>query len=310
MKIHNCIIIGSGPSGYTAAIYASRSGLNPILYTGLQIGGQLITTTLVENFPGYENGILGPKMMQELENQAKKFGCKIFYEDIIKVNFSNKIGGIHKVYTNYKKVLSKTVIICTGASPKYLGLPSEKKYLGSGVSTCATCDGFFYKNKSVIVVGGGDSAVEEAIYLSNICAKVIVLVRKGKLQSSNVMKNRIINNKNIKILFHSELKKIEGNNGIVNSVIIINNKTEKEKSLKIDGVFIAIGHTPNSSIFNQIKKDKDNYLITDKISTKTNLPGIFAAGDVQDKIYRQAITASATGCMAALDAERYISSII
>lgn len=305
--INYCVIIGSGPAGYTAAIYAARAGLNPLLYTGMQPGGQLTTTTEVENFPGYKDGITGPKMMIDLQKQAERFGTKIFYEVINQVVFSFNHGETHTIYlSNNKIILSKSIIIATGASPKYLGLEVEKKYLGKGVSTCAICDGFFYKNNPVIVIGGGDTAIEEAIYLSKFCSKVTILVRKGFFKASKTMIDRVINNPKIKVLFYHELKDIEGNN-LIEKVVVINNQTQKLNKIIAHGVFIAIGHIPNTSIFHDIKKDELGYLITDKSSTKTNIPGIFAAGDVEDKVYRQAITAAARGCMAALDAERYLS---
>lgn len=308
-NIHTCLIIGSGPSGYTAGIYATRAGLNPILYTGLYPGGQLITTTIVENFPGYKNGVNGPQMMMDLEYQAKRFGCQVIYKTIDKVKFSPKIGGIHKVYSDGKEILTKSVIISTGASPKYLGIKEEKKYIGKGISTCATCDGFFYKNQSVIVVGGGDTAIEEAIYLSKICSKVTILVRKNQLKASKMMQERAINNSKISILFCHELKNIKDKNGVVETAVILNNVKKETFNMKIDAIFIAIGHNPNTSIFYELEKDNNGYLITKNKSTQTNFPGIFAAGDVQDSVYRQAITAAATGCIAALEAEKYISSI-
>lgn len=307
--VHSCVIMGAGPAGYTAAIYAGRANLKPILYTGMQPGGQLTTTTEVENFPGYKDGISGPIMMQDFHKQAERFGCLVIYESITKVNFSSRIGGVHKLYTSKHEIFSKSVIISTGASAKYLGLKAEKKYLGSGVSACATCDGFFYKNKNVIVVGGGDTAVEEAIYLSKLCSKVIILVRKGNFKASKMMRDRVLNNAKIEVLFNYELKDIKGEKGIVTNVIIVNNKTKKDTYIQVDGVFIAIGHIPNTSIFNQLEKDDFGYLITETGSTKTKIPGIFAAGDVQDRVYRQAITASGSGCMAALDAERYLSNL-
>lgn len=305
--VNHCVIIGSGPAGYTAAIYAARSGLNPVLYTGLQPGGQLTTTSVVENFPGYKNGISGPEMMIDLQKQAERFGTKIFYKVINQIDFSFNSGEVHKIYlSNNETVLSKSIIIATGASPKYLGLKIEEKYLGKGISTCAICDGFFYKDQPVVVIGGGDTAIEEAVYLSKICTKVTLLVRKGFFKASKLMVNRLLSYQNIETLFHYELKDIEGDN-LIEKVVIINNKTKKLKTIIANGVFIAIGHIPNTSNFNNIKKDKIGYLITDKDSTKTNIPGVFAAGDVEDKVYRQAITAAGRGCMAALDAERYLS---
>lgn len=305
--VNDCVIIGSGPAGYTAAIYAARAGLNPLLYTGIQPGGQLTTTTEVENFPGYQNGITGPKMMLDLQKQAERFGTKIFYEVVNKVIFSFDYGGIHKMYiSNDKNVLSKSVIIATGASPKYLGLEVEEKFKGKGISTCAICDGFFYKNNPVVVIGGGDTAIEESIFLSKFCSKVTILVRKGFFKASKVMVDRVMNHPKIEVLFYYELQDIKGNN-VIEKVVIINNQTQELNEIIATGVFIAIGNIPNTSIFNQIKKDELGYVITEKESTKTNVPGVFAAGDVEDKIYKQAITAAGRGCMAALDAERYLS---
>lgn len=306
--IYNCVIIGSGPAGYTAAIYAARADLSPIIYTGLQPGGQLTTTTLIDNFPGYKKGILGTQMMQDLQEQCKRFGTKIIYDTITSVNFSSNIGGIHKLYANEIEILTKSVIISTGASAKYLGLKAEKKFLGRGVSACATCDGFFYKGLPVIVVGGGDTALEEAIYLSKICSKIIILVRKGKLKASKVMIHQVTNISNIEILFYHELIDIQGNKN-VEKAIILNKEKNITTSILISGIFISIGHHPNTSIFDQIEKDNYGYLITKSKSSKTNFPGIFAAGDVQDSVYRQAITAAGSGCIAALDAEKYLSNL-
>lgn len=306
-SIQNCVIIGSGPAGYTAAIYASRAGLNPYLYTGIQPGGQLTTTTEVENFPGYKDGITGPKMMIDLQEQAKRFGTIICYNTIKKVTFNFENKRIHKIYIDNDEIIfAKSVIISTGASPKYLGLKFEDKFRGKGLSTCAICDGFFYKNNPVVVVGGGDTAIEEAIFLSKLCSQVTILVRKGFFKASKFMVDKIMNYSNIKVLFYHELQDIKGNS-IVEKVVIINNQTKETNEIVVSGVFIAIGNIPNTSIFDQIHKDELGYLITDKISTKTNIEGVFAAGDVEDKIYKQAITAAGRGCMAALDAERYLS---
>lgn len=305
-SIHDCIILGSGPAGYTAAIYASRADLKPIVYTGLNPGGQLTTTTEVENFPGYKEGITGPEMMIDLQKQAERFGTKVIYNTINRVEFSSEIGGTHKLYSSDKEILTRSVIISTGASAKYLGLEIEEKYRGRGISSCATCDGFFYKNRAVVVVGAGDTAAEEAIYLSKLCSKVTILIRKGCFRASKTMVNRIMNISNIEVLFYYELKNIKGDK-FIETVVAVNNQTQKEINIIAEGVFIAIGHQPNTSIFHQVEKDDAGYLMTEKKSTKTNLPGIFAAGDVQDKRYRQAITAAGSGCMAALDAERYLS---
>ena len=304
------IIIGSGPAGYTAAIYAARADLNPVMYTGLEPGGQLTTTTEVDNFPGYPKGVDGPTMMNELKEQAERFGTKVEIDFISKVDFSKDKGGIHKLYTqNGDEIKSKTVIITTGASAKYLGLPSEQRLIGGGVSACAVCDGFFYKNQDVAIVGGGDTAIEEATYLAKICNNVTMLVRKDHFRASKAMQNRLSNYDNIKVLFNHEVMEVMGEN-IVDGLKIKSNLTNDVSELKITGLFIAIGHSPNTDIFKGIvDMDDSGYILTDKTSTKTNIPGVFAAGDVQDKDYRQAVTAAGTGCMAALDAERYLQEI-
>ena len=306
----NTIIIGSGPAGYTAAIYAARADLNPIIYTGLEPGGQLTTTTEVDNFPGYPNGVDGPTMMNELKEQAERFGTKVEIDFISKVDFSKEKGGIHKLYTQSgDEIRSKTVIISTGASAKYLGLPSEKRLIGGGVSACAVCDGFFYKNQDVAIVGGGDTAIEEATYLAKICSKVSMLVRKDHFRASKAMQNRLANFDNIEVLFNHEIEEVIGES-VVEGIKIKNNLNSEESVLKITGLFIAIGHTPNTDIFKGlVEMDDSGYIITDKTSTKTNIHGVFAAGDVQDKDYRQAVTAAGTGCMAALDAERYLQEV-
>ena len=304
------IIIGSGPAGYTAAIYAARADLNPVMYTGLEPGGQLTTTTEVDNFPGYPQGVDGPTMMNELKEQAERFGTKVEIDFISKVDFSKDKGGIHKLYTqNGDEIKSKTVIISTGASAKYLGLPSEQRLIGGGVSACAVCDGFFYKNQDVAIVGGGDTAIEEATYLAKICNNVTMLVRKDHFRASKAMQNRLSNYDNIKVLFNHEVMEVMGEN-VVDGLKIKSNLTNDVSELKITGLFIAIGHSPNTDIFKGIvDMDDSGYILTDKTSTKTNIPGVFAAGDVQDKDYRQAVTAAGTGCMAALDAERYLQEI-
>ena len=306
----NTIIIGSGPAGYTAAIYAARADLKPIIYTGLEPGGQLTTTTEVDNFPGYPNGVDGPTMMNELKEQAERFGTKVEIDFIKKVDFSKDKGGIHKLYTqNGDEIKSKTVIISTGASAKYLGLPSEQRLIGGGVSACAVCDGFFYKSQDVAIVGGGDTAIEEATYLAKICTNVTMLVRKDHFRASKAMQNRLSNFDNIKVLFNHEVEEVVGEN-VVDGLRIKNNLTNDISELKITGLFLAIGHSPNTGIFKGlIDMDDSGYILTDKTSTKTNIPGVFAAGDVQDKDYRQAVTAAGTGCMAALDAERYLQEI-
>ena len=304
------IIIGSGPAGYTAAIYAARADLNPVIYTGLEPGGQLTTTTEVDNFPGYPQGVDGPTMMNELKEQAERFGTKVEIDFISKVDFSKDKGGMHKLYTqNGDEIKSKTVIITTGASAKYLGLPSEQRLIGGGVSACAVCDGFFYKNQDVAIVGGGDTAIEEATYLAKICNNVTMLVRKDHFRASKAMQNRLSNYDNIKVLFNHEVMEVMGEN-VVDGLKIKSNLTNDVSELKITGLFLAIGHSPNTDIFKGIvDMDDSGYILTDKTSTKTNIPGVFAAGDVQDKDYRQAVTAAGTGCMAALDAERYLQEI-
>ena len=306
----NTIIIGSGPAGYTAAIYAARADLKPIIYTGLEPGGQLTTTTDVDNFPGYPKGIDGPTMMNELKEQAERFGTEVKIDFISKVDFSKEKGGVHKLYTqNGDEIQSKTVIISTGASAKYLGLESEQRLIGGGVSACAVCDGFFYKNQDVAIVGGGDTAIEEATYLAKICSNVTMLVRKDHFRASKAMQNRLANFDNINVLFNHEIDEVIGDS-VVEGIKITNNLNDKVSDIKITGLFIAIGHSPNTDIFKgTVDMDDSGYILTDKISTKTNIPGVFAAGDVQDKDYRQAITAAGTGCMAALDAERYLQEV-
>ena len=307
-NILDCVIVGSGPSGYTAAIYAARADLKPELYTGLEPGGQLTTTTEVENFPGYPNGITGPEMMMDLQKQAERFETKVHYEMITKVEFSKEVGGVHKLWAGEKEILAKTVIISTGATAKYLRLEDEKKYSGGGVSACATCDGFFYRGKDVIVVGAGDTAAEEATYLSKLCNKVTMLVRKDHFRASKAMIHKVNNTPNIEVKFNHELIAIEGENSLVERAVVINNQTQETSKIDVHGIFIAIGHKPNTDVFaGQITLDENGYIITEGKSSKTNLPGVFAAGDVQDHIYRQAITAARSGCMAAIDAERYLS---
>lgn len=305
-----CLIIGSGPAGYTAAIYAARADLKPIMYTGLQMGGQLTTTTEVDNFPGYPNGTDGTAMMEDLKNQAERFGTEVRFGLATEVDFSKEEGGIHKITIDgVTQIEAETVIISTGATAKYLGLESEEKLKGGGVSACATCDGFFYKGQDVVVVGAGDTAAEEATYLSNICNKVTLLVRKDYMRASKAMQHRVDKTENIEVLYNTEIDEILGSN-VVEGVRAVNNQTNEKHDIPVTGVFIAIGHTPNTAIFNGIlDMDDAGYLITKGKSTKTNLPGVFAAGDVQDKEYRQAVTAAGTGCMAALDSERYLGSL-
>ena len=305
-----CLIIGSGPAGYTAAIYAARADLKPVMYTGMQMGGQLTTTTEVDNFPGYPNGTDGTAMMEDLKNQAERFGTEVRFGMVTKVDFSKEKGGIHKVIVDETiQIEANTVIISTGATAKYLGLESEQRLIGGGVSACATCDGFFYKGQDVVVVGAGDTAAEEATYLSNICNKVTILVRKDYLRASKAMQHRVNRTSNIEIKFNTEIEEVLGDN-VVEGVRVVNNITGQKEVKDITGVFIAIGHTPNTEMFKEsLDMDETGYLITKGKTTKTNLPGVFASGDVQDKEYRQAVTAAGTGCMAALDAERYLGSL-
>ena len=310
-KVENvkCLIIGSGPAGYTAAIYASRANMFPVLYQGTQPGGQLTTTNDVENFPGYPNGITGPAMMIELQEQAKRFGTDVRDGWITKVDFS---GEFHKVWVNNDKQINcETVIISTGASAKYLGLPSEQKYLklGGGVSACAVCDGFFYKNQEVVIVGAGDSACEEAHYLSKLCSKVTMLVRRDVFRASKIMANRVINTSNIEVLFNTETKEVLGDGQVVSGVKVINNKTNEISEISATGFFVAIGHKPNTDIFKDyLDLDSTGYIINIPGTSKTNVDGVFVSGDAADHVYRQAITAAGTGCMAALDAERFLAS--
>ncbi|MFT4684196.1 MAG: thioredoxin reductase (NADPH) [Urechidicola sp.] len=305
-----CLIIGSGPAGYSAAIYASRADLKPVIYTGMQMGGQLTTTTEVDNYPGYPKGTDGTMMMEDFKNQAERFGTEVRFGMVTKVNFSDKVGGIHKVIVDEtKEVEAEVIIISTGATAKYLGLESEQRLIGGGVSACATCDGFFYKGQDVVVVGAGDTAAEEATYLANICKNVTILVRKDFMRASKAMQHRVNKTKNITVLYNTELDEVIGDN-VVDGVRVVNNQTKEKTEIPVMGVFIAIGHKPNTDIFKGIlDMDEVGYLITKGKSTKTNLPGVFAAGDVQDKEYRQAVTAAGTGCMAALDSERYLGAL-
>ncbi|MBT2623219.1 thioredoxin-disulfide reductase [Chryseobacterium sp. ISL-6] len=309
-NILDCVIVGSGPSGFTAAIYAARADLKPELYTGLEPGGQLTTTTEVDNFPGYPAGITGPEMMMDLQKQAERFDTKVHYEMITKVELSKEKGGVHKLFAGNKEILAKTVIISTGATAKYLGLDDEKKYNGGGVSACATCDGFFYRGKDVVVVGAGDTAAEEATYLAKLVNNVTMLVRKDVFRASKAMIHRVENTPNIEVKFNHELIGIEGENNLVERAVVIDNQTQEKSTVDVHGIFIAIGHKPNTDIFvGQIDLDENGYILTEKGSTRTNLPGVFAAGDVQDHIYRQAITAAGSGCMAAMDAEKYLAEL-
>ena len=304
------LIIGSGPAGYTAAIYASRADLKPVLYTGMEPGGQLTTTTEVDNFPGYPDGVDGPTMMVELQKQAERFGTDVRIGLVTKVTFSNSEGGIHKVTVDSnKEIEAESIIISTGATAKYLGIPSEERLKGGGVSACAVCDGFFYKGQDVAIVGGGDTAAEEATYLSNICSKVTMIVRKGQMRASKAMQHRVESRDNIEVRYFSEIDEVLGTD-VVEGVRILNNQTNEKDEVEITGLFIAIGHKPNTEIFKgQLDMDDAGYIITKGKTTDTNCPGVFASGDVQDKDYRQAVTAAGTGCMAALDAERYLAGL-
>jgi thioredoxin reductase (NADPH) len=305
-----CLIIGSGPAGYTAAIYAARADMKPVLYTGMEPGGQLTTTTEVDNFPGYPEGIDGPTMMVDLQKQAERFGTQVRIGMITEVNFASEKGGIHTAVVDGKtRIEANTIIISTGASAKYLGLPSEQRLRGGGVSACAVCDGFFYKGQDVAIVGAGDTAAEEATYLAKICNKVTMLVRRDQMRASKAMQHRVAQTENIEVLFNSEVDEVLGDQ-VVEGLRIVNNQTKDKHEISITGLFIAIGHKPNTDIFKgQLDMDDSGYLITQTGSTHTNMPGVFASGDVQDKIYRQAITAAGTGCMAALDAERYLAEV-
>ncbi|MDA9631992.1 thioredoxin-disulfide reductase [Flavobacteriaceae bacterium] len=304
-----CLIIGSGPAGYTAAIYAARANMSPVLYQGIQPGGQLTTTNDVENFPGYPDGITGPEMMIQLQKQAERFGTDVRSGWVTKVDFKDGL----KAWVNDSEELDcETIIISTGASAKYLGLKSEQKYLklGGGVSACAVCDGFFYKNQDVIIVGAGDSACEEAHYLSKLCNKVTMLVRRDEFRASKIMQERVKKTENIDILFNTETVEVIGNDQVVDSVLVKNNKTDKQTTIPVTGFFVAIGHKPNTDIFKSyLNMDETGYIVNEAGSSKTNIPGVFVSGDAADHVYRQAITAAGTGCMAALDAERYLASL-
>lgn len=304
-----CLIIGSGPAGYTAAIYAARANMFPVLYQGTQPGGQLTTTNDVENFPGYPDGITGPAMMIELQQQAERFGTDVRDGWITKVDFS---GDIHKVWVNETtEIHCDTVIISTGASAKYLGLPSEQKYLqlGGGVSACAVCDGFFYRNQEVVIVGAGDSACEEAHYLSKLCKKVTMLVRRDEFRASQIMQARVKNTPNIEILYNTDTDEVLGDGQVVTGVRVKNNVTGNIHEIPATGFFVAIGHKPNTDIFKDyINLDATGYIINEPGTAKTNIDGVFVSGDAADHVYRQAITAAGTGCMAALDAERYLAA--
>lgn len=305
--IIQCLIIGSGPAGYTAAIYASRAGLKPVLYTGPEPGGQLMITNEVENFPGYPNGVMGPEMMEDLKNQALRFGTDVRTGMATKVDFS---GFPHKVtIDDAQEIEAATVIVSTGASAKWLGLESEQKLNGRGVSACAVCDGFFFRGQEVVVVGAGDTAAEEATYLSKLCKKVTLLVRRDVMRASQIMQKRVLNTPNIEVRWNTETLEILGEDGVT-AVKVKNIETGVIDEIPATGFFVAIGHKPNTDIFKGIlEMDENGYLITEKGSTRTNVEGVFACGDAQDHIYRQAVTAAGTGCMAALDAERYLAAL-
>lgn len=302
----NVLIIGSGPAGYTAAVYAARANLNPVLYQGSQPGGQLTITTDVENYPGYPEGVMGPQMMMDFEKQAKRFGTDIRFGMATSVDFSTY--PLRVVIDESHEIEANAVIIATGASAKWLGLPSEEKLNGKGVSACAVCDGFFFRGTDVAVVGGGDTAAEEASYLSKLCNKVYVLVRRDEMRASAIMQHRVENAKNIEVLWNTETEEILGEDE-VEAVRVINNQTGEKREIPVKGFFVAIGHKPNTEIFREfLDMDESGYIKTIPGSTRTNIEGVFAAGDAQDHIYRQAVTAAGTGCMAALDAERFLAA--
>ncbi|NBV14374.1 MAG: thioredoxin-disulfide reductase [Sphingobacteriia bacterium] len=301
----SCLIIGSGPAGYTAAIYAARAGLKPVMYTGIQPGGQLMITNDVENFPGYPEGVMGPKMMEDLRLQAVRFGTDVRYMMISETQLGQSPKWVKT--DDGKELTADTVIIATGASAKWLGIPSEERLNGFGVSACAVCDGYFFRQQEVAIVGAGDTAAEEATYLAKLCKTVHMIVRREVMRASKVMQDRVLNTPNIKVYWNSETEEILGEKA-VEGVRIINTKTQEITIIPITGFFVAIGHQPNTDIFKgQLKMEDTGYIITEGKSTKTNLPGVFACGDAQDAIYRQAVTAAGTGCMAALDAERWLS---
>lgn len=300
-----CLIIGSGPAGYTAAIYAARANLHPVVYEGIQPGGQLTTTTEIDNFPGYPEGVSGLVMMDDLKRQAQRFGTDVRFGIVTRTDLGSRPFTVE--IDNEKEIQAETLIICTGATAKYLGLPSEEKFKGQGVSACATCDGFFYKNKDVAVVGGGDTACEEATYLAGICKKVYLIVRRDVLRASKAMQERVFDTPNIEVLWNHNTKEILGDDFGVTGALLVNNKTLEEKVINIHGFFLAIGHHPNSEVFRPwVETNAEGYIITDGRTQRTNVPGVFAAGDVQDPQYRQAIVAAASGCKAAMDVERFL----
>lgn len=306
-EIHDLVIIGSGPAGYTAAIYAARANLKPVLYSGMQPGGQLTITTDVENYPGYKDGVLGPQMMKDFEHQASRMGADLRWGSISKVDFSVRPFRLEVDEDHW--IGAKAVIISTGASAKWLGIPSEERLNGFGVSACAVCDGFFFKGKEVAIVGAGDTAAEEALYLANICSQVHMVVRRDEMRASKIMQERVLRKDNIKIHWNSETDEILGDKR-VEGLRIVNNKTQEKMEIPVSAFFVAIGHEPNSGIFKEyLTTDEQGYIITRPGTTHTNMEGVFACGDVQDKHYRQAVTAAGSGCMAALDAERYLGQL-
>jgi thioredoxin reductase (NADPH) len=300
-----CLIIGSGPAGYTAAIYAARAGMEPVIYTGQEPGGQLMITTDVENYPGYPEGVLGPQMMEDFRKQAERFDTDVRYAMIEKVDFT---GPVHKAWADDgHEIHANTIVIATGASAQWLGLETEQEFMNKGVSACAVCDGFFFRGKEVAIVGGGDTAAEEAMYLSKLCPKVHMLVRRDELRASKIMQTRVFNAENIIVHWNTEARTIKGDE-VVNAVEVENNKTGEMTTLNVDGFFVAIGHKPNTAIFKDwLETDDTGYLIAVPGTSKTKVKGVFVSGDAQDKVYRQAVTAAGTGCMAALDAERYLT---
>jgi len=305
-NIKKCVIIGSGPAGYSAAIYASRANLYPIVYTGPEPGGQLTITTDVENYPGYPNGVQGPEMMEEFKAQAVRFGTEVIFEMITKVDFS---GPVHKIWTESgEEIQAHTIIIATGASAKWLGIESEQRLMNQGVSACAVCDGFFFKGQEVAIVGAGDTAAEEATYLAKLCSKVHMLVRRDEMRASKIMQERVKNTENIEIYWNTSTDEILGESDVT-GVRVINTKTSEKSEIAVTGFFVAIGHKPNTDMFKDwLDMEESGYLVTKPDSSKTNIEGVFASGDAQDHVYRQAVTAAGTGCMAALDAERYLAA--
>ena len=300
------LIIGSGSAGLTAAIYASRAGFNPLVLSGIQPGGQLTITTDVENYPGYEDVIQGPWLMEQMQKQAENVGARIEYD--LMTNIDTENWPFYITTDSGKEIIAETIIIATGAQARWLGLESEEKYNGKGVSACATCDGFFFKNKNVAVIGGGNTAVEEALYLSNLCKKVTLVHRRNELKAEKILQSRLINKSNVEILWEKKVEEFLGDGLGVNGLKLSSTKDNSSSEIEVDGVFVAIGHDPSTAVFkDKIKLDKDNYVITDKGGTNTSVPGIFAAGDCVDKIYRQAVTAAGMGCMAALDAEKWLA---